>query len=208
MRFLGWLLAGVLAACTPGTENAAAPPADQAAAPTPQPPEGYAETFVDCAWGEIVGAGLSIWGYSCPNARLVIDDSLPGVIKEFAAPEEAYRSTIVRLFEIAPGAPLETILPAVHAASPAPEIAQCALTPVEAIPGYYALTPSGALQEAYAAFLNGESDELAQPCGDMGPSEAGERFFFRLPGSDTKVAFVEFGSDIPQFDIRTLRAAP
>ncbi|WP_395646871.1 hypothetical protein [Terricaulis sp.] len=41
----------------------------------------------------------------------------------------------------------------------------------------------------------------------MGPSESGARYFFRLPGSDTKVAAIDTGGDISPIDFATLRAA-
>jgi hypothetical protein len=44
------------------------------------------------------------------------------------------------------------------------------------------------------------------PCGELGPSEAGQRVFFPLPGSKTKIAAVSFPSDIAAFDWKTLRA--
>ncbi|MBL8551964.1 MAG: hypothetical protein JNJ73_18395 [Hyphomonadaceae bacterium] len=176
----------------------------QPATPAPQPSATMTETFRDCTWGEVRGAGASIWSFACPSVRIEADPSLPG----FARVSGPDRQPIVRLFDIALGAALDTILPAVRAASPAPGNEACVFAPVADHAGWFEFRPTGALLEAHNAFINGDAEAPSMPCGALGPSEAGQRVFFMLPGADDKVAAVDLGSEIAQFDVETLRAAP
>lgn len=198
-----WILAAAtacMAACSP------APTATSDA--TPQPSAELAAAFPNCTWQETRGAGASIWGYTCDGDHLVVDDGVHGFVRETASGDgAANRWAVVRLFDIAPGASLDTILPAVRAASPADGIASCAFAPVQDHEGWYELRPTGDLLERYNAFIGGDAEGPSLPCGQMGPSESGFRYFFRLPGSDTKVAFIDPGGDLSPTDFSTLRAA-
>ncbi|MEZ5996123.1 MAG: hypothetical protein R3C25_10230 [Hyphomonadaceae bacterium] len=135
------------------------------------------------------------------------DNTVPGFVREIVASEGGGRAPVIRLFDIGDGAALETILLAVRAASPAEGIESCGFAPAPNHAGWFVLQPSGALLDAYNQFLRGAAESPSMPCGPLGPSEAGERVFFRLPGAANKVAFVELGSEIQPFDVSTLRAS-
>jgi hypothetical protein len=184
------------------------PPSPQATqVEQPQPSAAMRETFRDCTWGDVRGAEASIWSFSCPQDRLAYDSAIPGFAREIIGPEGGGRAPVIRLFDIAEGAAIETILPAIRAASPADGIESCTLAPEPNHAGWFVLMPTGALLDAYNQFRTGAADGPSLPCGILGPSEAGERVFFMLPGAADKVAFVELGSEIQPFDVSTLRAS-
>lgn len=209
-----------LAGCAPSAPPAVsvAAPATEAPAAESQPPEGWAATYPDCAWTKVEGAGVSMWGYQCPSSKLVADAALPGITMEIdAGPKPAgepgagepdiIRSPIVQLFDIAEGADFASILPAVRAASPAPGSEACAFEASENSPGWLEFRPTGELKAKYQLFIDGKADEPVMPCGELGPSEGGFRLFTRLPGSPaTKAAVVFLPSDLPSFDMKTIKA--
>lgn len=172
----------------------------------PLPPVSLAEQFPDCTWAETRGAGVSLWAYDCPTARIVADETLPGLVKVHAGEDAPAPSTLVRLFDIAEAAPIDSIVAAVRAASPAPDVTLCTFQPSEAMAGWYEFMPTGALKDAYGKFVSGDADEPSMPCGELGPSESGGRYFKMLSGSTSKVAVVHMPSDIPNFDVKTLSA--
>lgn len=189
-----------LAACSPAQTTTAVT--------TPQPSAELTAAFPNCTWQETRGAGASIWGYACQGDHLVVDESVPGFVRETAAADgPPNRSAVVRLFTIAPGASLDTILPQVRAASPADGIESCSFAPATDHEGWFELRPTGALLDSYNAFIAGRAEGPSLPCGQLGPSESGYRYFFRLPGSDTKVAFIDPGGDLAPTDFSTLQAA-
>lgn len=217
--------AGVwLAGCSPAASTAehVATPVAAAVVETPvaesAPPEGLAESFPGCTWSKVDGAGVSLWGYQCAGSKLVADAALPGITLEIdAGPKPAgepgagepdiIRTPIVQLFDIADGADFVSILPAVRAASPAPGNEACAFESSASSPGWLEFRPTGELKAKYQLFIDGKANEPVQPCGELGPSESGFRLFTRLPGSPaTKAAVVYLPSDIPSFDMKSIRA--
>ncbi len=94
----------------------------------------------------------------------------------------------------------------VQTASPAPDVTLCTLQPSQAMAGWHEFMPTGTLRDAYGKFTAGETESPSMPCGQLGPSESGGRYFKMLPGSTSKVAVVHMPSDIPSFDIKTLSA--
>lgn len=190
-----------------GAEEILAAPANPIHVDTPLPLESLAEAFPDCTWTETRGAGVSLWGYNCPTAKIVADAALPGLMTVYSGEDAPGPSVLVQLFEIAEGAPIESIAAAVQAASPAPDVTLCTLEPSQTMTGWYEFVPTGALKNAYGAFLANEAEEPSMPCGALGPSEAGGRYFKMLTGSTSKVALVHMPSDVPNFDINTLTAA-
>jgi len=219
MRILAMALVfGSASGCSPAAPAATAPerPADVAAAGAtsvapPVPPANLAAAMPGCTWGEVRGAGVSLWRFTCPGDGnpYEADAALPGIVDVFTDPETkaVQRFPVVQLFDIAEGADMASILPAVRAASPAPGNEECVFAPSETNSGKFELQPTGALAERYQHFINGTADEPALPCGMLGPSEGGQRLFFPLPGSATKIAVVFMPSDLAVFDPDTIRAA-
>jgi hypothetical protein len=206
---LAGLLAVVLAACQPqapygsdaGKKAAPAP----AAAPTP--PAALAETFKECTWGEVKGATASLWAFSCPEDKVAFNAALPGFERQITG---ATPSTypIVRLFTKAADAPLDAALPAIRAASRGAET--CVLEPIPEMAGQFQLMPAGPARKRYADLVAGTlknpTDADYLPCGPLGPSEAGMRIISAVAGSSTLVAVSETGSDVPLYDLSTLKA--
>ena len=61
--------------------------------------------------------------------------------------------------------------------------------------------------ERCASALAALAEEMAPPCGEMGPQFSGDRSFFAVEGDPTTVVFVEYGSEIQIFDASTIRPA-
>jgi len=113
---------------------------------------------------------------------------------------------LIQIFEIKKGSSIDSINEAVRAASPARDNHLCTLQPSPGSKGDYEFLPTGALKEAYEKPTALE-DGLAEPCGPMGPSEVGGRYFFKLKGSDNKIVVAFMPSDMPSFDVNSLKAA-
>jgi hypothetical protein len=209
MRQMGMVLglAAMLAACAPGDTGKR----DAAEAP-PSPSQAARETFSGCTWGEVKGAGLSMWSYACGpqfgNVRLVADETLPGFVVESTAPGGLDRRTVVQVFRKGAEAPVESLLPAVRAASPGPATDTCALelapSAEDGLPRW-ALTPTGDAKAAWEASLRGDAS-MDPPCGALGVASVGDRYFAPLADRPETVVFVELGSEIQIYDHRTLRA--
>lgn len=200
------IVALVLTACMPE------PPEAPEASVEPQPDMTLAANFPNCTWGEVQSAGVSVWGYSCEDSRLVADPALPGIALEFASAEGPVRSPLIVLFQKAETDPLDAVLPAVRAASPGSATATCAFEEVPDMVGHYQFMPTGEARAAYDALIAPTEDAAAPadggdylPCGEWGPSEAGMRVFTVVRGAGDKVAGIHLPSDIPHFDYRTLR---
>lgn len=209
MRFMGVVavLAGALAACSPGETGKY----DPHAASAPTPPPAAAETFgANCTWGEVKGAQLTIWSYACgpesSGIHLEADDTLPGFRLVGNFPE---RPAVIRVFDKPAGAPVDAILPAVRELSPGPATAACAFAPATGVDhegkAHVVLTPTSADRVAYDAAA--ASDTVPEnPCGDLGIGPAGDRYFVEL--APDKVAFIDAGSEIQIFDVATLKVVP
>lgn len=203
----------LLAACT--AEQAvepvaeAPPPAEpaevvEAPAPaTPLPRESIEQMYAaTCTWGEVISAGVSIWSYGCPNARLVADEALPGFRLEETAEDGAISSRpVIQFFAKAPDAPIGSVIDAVRLASPGSE--SCEIEPGSH--DDHVLMPTGDAAVAYSKFLSGEAEEPSLPCGPLGPSEAGSRTFRMLPDAPDKVIMIDWGTEPPVFDPDTMR---
>ena len=177
-----------------------------APAKDPVPSKTAQETFKDCTWGKVQGKGLSIWSYACDSQKLVADDSLPGFVIESPGDQGLSRRTVIRAFPKAADAPFDSVLPAIRAASPGPMTARCELVvvpPADDLTGrLYELEPVGADK---AAFDKANAVEPGEPpCGDMGISAVGDRFFKELADDPTKVVLIDMGSEIQIFDPGTL----
>lgn len=177
----------------------------------PKPPAALAEEFGKrCSWREVRGAGVSMWHYACPESRLIADPTVPGISIEQPPQVDGGKREfypLVRLFRLKAGAPVATILPAVLVAAgvTGADAADCVLVPDKGTLGHFTLEPKGAL---LARYKNTEAaDWPSEPCGALGPTEAGTRFLWRVPGSTTLIAAIALPSDIPTFDWRTLKAA-
>jgi hypothetical protein len=206
------LCLAALAACQPASPPSAktdAPPSAPAAADAPAPPSGLAETFAACEWGEVRGGGVSLWAFACPNDRIVADAALPGFKREMSGVDPS-GYPVVWLFTKAADAPVDAALPAIRAASKGAEA--CVLEQIKDAPaGQFELTPTGEAKMRHDAFvadtLKNPTESDALPCGAFGPSEVGMRIIREVPGAPTLVAVMETGSDVPLYDLSTLRAS-
>lgn len=203
-----------LAACQQPAEPADAPAG--AASADPQPAEMAQQTFSGCEWGKVEGSGLAVWSFACPaefgNVRLVADPALPGFSLEGTQDGVTSRSPAIIVFDKATGEDVSAIVEQVRARSPGPDTATCALEQIQGeymMPNAWAFVPTGEAKARWEAAVGG--DELGDapeqgPCGPLGPQIVGDRAFVVVPGDPTKVAFIEFGSEIQIFDPATLRA--
>lgn len=199
------IIATAVAACTP-----AKPPAPPAIpAPFAQ------ETFKGCTWGKVEGTGaatgLSIWSYACGpemgGERLVADPTLPGFAIEATGPDGTSRRPAIRVFTKTADASLDSVLPAVRAASPGQDTARCKLVPVASMDlkgSLYDLEPVGADKVAYDKANTIEPGE--PPCGELGIAPVGDRYFKVLEDDATKVVMIDMGSEIQIFDPSTLKS--
>jgi hypothetical protein len=204
-----------VAGCQPSAEPVDA--SAQNAAVDPLPSEGMRQTFSSCEWGKVEGSGLSVWSYACPaefgNVRLVADPALPGFSLEGTQDGVTSRSPAIIVFEKAADADVPSIVEQVRAKSPGPDTATCALEQIQGeymMPNAWAFVPTGEAKARWEAAVGGNDlgDAPEQgPCGPLGPQIVGDRAFVVVPGDPTKVAFIEFGSEIQIFDPATLRAA-
>jgi hypothetical protein len=186
------------------------------AAADPPPSEGMRQTFSSCEWGKVEGSGLAVWSFACPadfgNIRLVADPALPGFSLEGTQDGVTSRSPAIILFEKATGDDVSAIVGQVRAKSPGPDTATCAIQQIEGesmLPNAWAFVPTGEAKARWEAAVGGNDlgDAPEQgPCGPLGPQIVGDRAFVVVPGDPTKVAFIEFGSEIQIFDPATLRA--
>ena len=203
------LLGALLAGCGPKTPEAAAPPAETAVA---SPLRGAPE-FAGCKWQEVKGRTLAIQGFACGpghgNLRIVADDALPGFQRETQGPDGRVRSVAVRVFAKAADAPLKSVLGAVRAASPGRFTAACVFAPATSVHDEggrrFVLEPAGEQKPFWEASVASDTP-IEWPCGPLGVSIAGDRYFEVLPQDPRKVVFVEMGSEIQNFDPATLRS--
>jgi len=208
-----------VAACTPpAAEKNDAPAAPVYPAASAPPPASLAADpgFKDCAWSEVRGGGVALNAYQCPGDTLEADAALPGIVRiTNGADNKVLRSTVVQMFSKGADRALESVLPAVRAASPGAET--CTLVPASdeppkpGNPVVYKLYPTGKAKADYDRYIAGQLDaEKADllPCGPLGPSEGGYVEFVTVRGAPDKMAAVFYPGDIPTFDGGSLRAAP
>lgn len=199
----------LLAACSPPAPESEAPPGPETtsipAAEVPGPRESIAEMHgATCTWGEVVSSGISIWSYTCPNLRLVADETLPGFQREETGADGTVTRTPVIQFLAKPAdAPIGAVIDAVRAASPGSE--SCEIEPGSH--DDHVLMPTGEAAVAYSKFISGEAEEPSLPCGPLGPSEAGGRAFRVLAEVPDKVIMIDWGTEPPVYDPDTLSAA-
>lgn len=202
----------LLSACSPpppAAPESEAPPAPETIsvpdAEVPAPRESIAEMHgATCTWGEVVSSGISIWSYTCPNLRLVADETLPGFQREeTGADGTVTRTPVIRFFAKPAAAPIGAVIDAVRAASPGSE--SCEIEPGSH--DDHVLMPTGEAALAYSKFISGEAEEPSLPCGPPGPSEAGGRTFRVLADAPDKVIMVDWGTEPPVYDPDTLSAA-
>jgi hypothetical protein len=209
------LAAILLAACSAEAPETPAEPAAEilteaepvldTSTDTPVARESIAEMYAEtCSWGEVVSAGVSIWSYTCPDLRLVADETLPGFQREQIVEDGTItRAAVIQFFAKAPDAPIESVIEAVRVASPGSESCE-----IEAgANGDFVLMPTGEAFEAYSRFLEGEAEEPDMPCGPLGPSEGGGRTFRLVAGVPDKVIMIDWGTEPPVYEPDTLSAA-
>ncbi len=207
MRLVGPGLCALalLSGCGAQAPAAKAPPAPAA----PVSALRNAPEFAGCAWQEVKGARLAMQAFACGpdhgGVHIEADDSLPGFRLVYAGGESRM---VVRTFDKAAAAPLEAILPAVRAASPGPFTAACAFAPAQ---GYdakgkdrFVFEPTGADKAAWEKSQASDAP-MDPPCGPLGVSIAGDRYFTVLADHPQVVVYADMGSEIQIFDPETLR---
>jgi hypothetical protein len=200
-----------LAACTPAPMSKPAEEAPTAAAITP-PPAHMAETFKDCTWGEAKGGGVSVNLYSCEGIKYLSDETLPGILREYTAPDgKVYTSPIIQVFAKAPDAPIDAVLEAVRKASPGGE--KCTFQDAPESfqgngPKVYVFGPTGKDKEKFDAYVSGKGPDYMDPCGPLGPREAGFITFEIHPEAPAKVVTIFWPSDIAPWDPASVKVAP
>lgn len=195
----------LMSACAPEPAAKAPPVAEAPVSALRSAPE-----FAACTWQEVKGARLAMQAFACGpeqgGGHIEADDRLPGFQLVFDGPP-AERRPVVRTFAKPAAAPLEAILPAIRAASPGPHTATCAFAPAQGYDnedrGRFVLEPTGAAKAAWDASLAVEPGD--PPCGPMGVSAAGDRYFKVMPGHPDLVVYADMGSEIQIFDPETLR---
>jgi hypothetical protein len=219
MRLATLIIAAALAAaCSPDT---VAPPASDSASRSSdatgspfEPTAEMAAAFPNCTWEEVRAAGLAMHSFSCPSARLVGDEALPGFQLVTIEPNGAEtRTPVVRVFSKPADAPIDAALEPVRAASPGWATATCVFAPGtpnlgERAVGRYLLMPTGPAFDVLEACLNLERDVGCTPCGPMGVpgTDAVTHTFEILDGAPDKVVFVDWGFVGPQvYDPESLR---
>jgi hypothetical protein len=153
-----------------------------------------------------------MWSFSCPpeagGVHLVADDALPGFALESTDPARPGRTVVVRLFDKPADAPISAILDAARALSPGLNTPTCALEPASGVDHegkpHHVLAPTGEARAAFEAAVAGDAVP-DPPCGPLGISAMGDRYFTVAPGRPDKVMFVDRGSEIQVFDETTLR---
>ena len=199
---------GLMSACSqpePAAKPPAAPVAEMPVSTLRSAPE-----FAACAWQEVKGAKLAMPAFACGpeqgGVHIEADDGLPGFQLVHVGPP-AERRPVVRIFAKSADAPLEAILPAIRAASPGPHTATCAFAPAQGYDdkdkGRFVLEPTGAAKMSWEASQAVEPGD--PPCGPMGVSAAGNRYFKVMPGHPDLVVYADVGSEIQIFDPETLR---
>lgn len=194
----------IVSACGRGDTHLVAPEA-------PKPNVAMAETFQSCEWGEVTGAGLSIWSFACGpdrgNFRLVADETLPGFVIEQAGEAGPIRATAIQVFKREHDAAIESILPAIRALSPGPASETCAFAPAPGRDGSgkarFVFAPTGAAKDAWDKAMAGAGEIPPPPCGPLGEAVTGQ-LTFELLGHD-KVVMIQQGSEIQIFDTTTLK---
>lgn len=189
----GLLALFVLSACAKGEKAAVGPPR----------PAGT--EFAACDWKEVRGTRLSIWSFACGpkagNAHLEANDALPG----FDLVSGADRHTVIQVFGKPPGSPIDSALPSIRKASPGYGTASCALVPAtgDEFKGKYRLEPTGRSKIMWDEVeKKGEGGD--PPCGPMGVSFVGDRYFWVLADHPETVVYADMGSEIQIFHPETL----
>lgn len=196
----------------PAAESPAAPAAPVSAPPAaPVSALRNAPEFAGCAWREVRGARLTMQAFACGpdhgGVHVEADDGLPGFRLVDGSGESRM---VVRTFDKAADAPLAAILPAVRAASPGPYTAACAFAPA---PGHdakgqdrFVFEPTGADKAVWEKSQASDAP-MEPPCGPLGVSITGDRYFAVMADHPQTVVYADMGSEIQIFDPKTLRLA-
>jgi hypothetical protein len=167
--------------------------------------------FAGCKWERVTAGKFAVASFNCDkahgNQHLIGDDALPGF---WLTDDGGARRLAIQLFSKPPKASIATVLPRVRAASKGPQTSSCVMVysaaESQGRPQHkrYVLQPTGpALKAWQTAQDNGEAEE--QPCGRLGVTIVGDRYFEIMPGNPQTVMFVDMGSEIQIFDPATLR---
>lgn len=169
--------------------------------------------FAGCDQGQVSSAKLTILAFACGpehgHFRLVSNPKTKGFDIETVAEKAVSNRTVIRVFEKAPDAPIESVLSVIQDLSKGPNIKACAFEKAGKSQNerfdYYRLAPTGAVAKAWEdSQTNG--GEMAPPCGSMGVDYAGDRYFFVMPDNPSLVIYADMGTEIQPFELESLRA--
>lgn len=174
------------------------------AEPSPKPSKEFQQTFKGCKWGQVKGETLSIWSFACDkkhgDTRLEAANGLSG----FVLKSQDDETIAIQVFTKDKAAALDSILPAVQAASPGEYTDSCALVPMKSAPERYVLEPTGDAKTKWEAAETG-GEPMDPPCGALGVNYVGDQYFEVLKGNPEIVVYYNMGSEIQIFDPKTLK---
>ncbi len=204
------LLAAV--SCAPASSGQKEP-----APPPARPRPEMAAAFDGCAWGEVAGVGLSVYSFACGpkknNQRLVVDEGTQGfAVESTDAGGHPTRRTVIQIFAKQPDEPIEAIIPAIAALSPALDGGSCTLTPAGASNprpddgrARYVWAPTGEVKARWESIGKGGAP-MPPPCGALGVQYVGHITFEALKDDPAKVVSVLWGGDAQIFDPSTIKS--
>lgn len=194
----GWVFAAILIAAS--TINAAE-------LRPPKPETSSTSAQGQCRWVWVQGRGIGLWSEACtlPTGRWRV--VWRAKTQSFELQRNGRRTdTVVRLWSVAPDDPLETLLKTLKAEGLVPDNEErCVFLPKAIRPdvrtrAFFVIKPQAG--DPPAVTPSGEIPE--PPCGDLGASTHGVRYFMtdlRAPG---RVVFVNEGQDGLMFDPRSI----
>jgi hypothetical protein len=172
-------------------------------------PIAYAATAAPIAWQDCRPVRLHLDGlsiettdcrYSTGHWRVQVEPGLPGLV---LWAEDARIDTVLQLFQKRPEDGIDAILPTLRAQGHIPDDDDCRFVPLATQPvartrALFEIRPFGARQQRLAAT---PADEVPDPpCGAMGWSTHGVRYFMTDLRRPDRVVFINLGQDGTQID--------
>ena len=185
-------------------------------APSPRPET--AAAFGTCTWGEVSGAGLSLYSYACgpdrANMRLVVDESLPGfAVESTDKGGHPTRDGAIQILYRNADDPIDEIATSISAISPALEEDSCALAPAGPYNPHpedgrtrYVWAPTGDLKAQWELSTK-TGQTMPFPCGPLGVRHSGAWTFEILADDPRKVIAVSWDPSVLIFDPATIRSS-
>ncbi|KAF0183051.1 MAG: hypothetical protein IV086_02060 [Hyphomonadaceae bacterium] len=212
-----WALAiGLAMLAAAGCAPASPREQDAVAAPVRPRPE-MAEAFDGCTWGEVSGVGLAVHSFACgpekSSLRLVVDEGMPGfAIESTDGGGHPTRQAVIQIFAKEPDEPIEVIVPAIAALSPALDGGSCTLAPAGAANPRpadgrvrYIWAPTGDVKTRWEAARR-TGAPMPPPCGALGVQYTGDITFEALKDDPAKVVSVSWDAGAQIFDPSTIKS--